>query len=128
MSSESSNRVPKFNYDIRKLTLTIASGTKDTGFVNIPALCNGQLVSIETVAPDLNDDAAFKIHLLSKEGSNLIGALLDAITDNSTQIVFILDTLRRMLKGDEQVKITCATDQGADREITLIFGISSVGL
>ena len=127
-SVASSNRDPKNIYDYRKITLTIPSGDKTSGYFNVPSQCNGQLLSLETVCPDLNDDANFKVHLLTPDGSNLIGTLFDTITENSTVLTQVIDTIRRCLTGQEQVQVSCLTNQTDDREITLIFGISSVGL
>ena len=115
-------------YDVQKLTLTIPDGLKTSGLVNIPAQCNGQLLSIESIAPNLDTDATFVLALQTPDGSNLIGALGDAIADNSTVLTQIIDTLRRCLSGQEKVQVSCATNQTGDKEIELILGISSAGM
>lgn len=127
-SAESSNRKPKFVVDVKQITLTIPNGAKTSSLVNIPSELNGQLVEIQYICPDLNADAAFKLEVLAPDGDSLTGALLDALADNKTGIVFIIDTLRRFLTGQEKIRASCATNQTDDREIDVQFKVTSIGV
>lgn len=127
-SAESSTRKPKFVVDVKQITLTIPTGAKTTALINIPAELNGQFVEMQYVCPDLNDDATFKLEVLTPDGSALTGALLDALTENTTGIIFIIDTLRRFLTGQEKIRASCATDQTDDREIDVQFKVTSIGV
>ena len=109
------------------MEITIADGENDSGDEKLPALCNGQLYAFEIIAPDLLTDAAFALDMKTPNGSDMLGTIGDAISDNTTTVKYVIDTIRRFLTGQETVQLTCTTNQTADKVFTLVLYIISVG-